>query len=416
MAEQETQTIEELGSKLKIDENGNFKTKTADEMQQEQAERQANENEQDSNEAPKQEENNSQEVTSENKDNEGEVEKSAEPTDSSLTDIASQGDEGKQQEQKAESDTNFDSLFSERIEKEGYVKREDLEKELSEKPATENELISELLQLDKDGVPVTKDMLREILTDYSDFNTDNVRQAAQLVKNEIMQSEGLDEQDAEFELQDQFEALFDEDADPDSQEYKRAKRKLSIRAKKALQKKQQQQEKYKLPNPEFKKGEVNKEEVIKDFLTDLEQKKTQERNAVSQYLTHVAKETEEKLSKVSYNVGEDSFEYEPTKEVKEKVKDAVLNWQGFMDREFIENNKVNVDKLSKFLTRYYSDGEVDKLISGRSKAQGKEEQFKETKNAKTPQSNPKPKEQTQDPEVALGNQLLERERKGQRFF
>ena len=89
-------------------------------------------------------------------------------------------------------ETDFEDLFSKRIQEEGYAKREEIEKELSEKPITDNDFISELLKLDKEGVDVSKSFLKEYLTDYDKYNSYNVSDAVELVKRQIMETEGLD--------------------------------------------------------------------------------------------------------------------------------------------------------------------------------------------------------------------------------
>ena len=247
-------------------------------------------------------------------------------------------------------ETDFEDLFSKRIQEEGYAKREEIEKELSEKPITDNDFISELLKLDKEGVDVSKSFLKEYLTDYDKYNSDNVSDAVELVKRQIMETEGLDELDAKFEIEDKYAALFDE-YDKDSPEYERAKRRLSIEAKKYLKSKKEQQSKLSLPDQS--KARLNKEEVINEFIQEAQSKQAEQQETLTKFLTNTSERIARKLDKINIDIDGESYEYEPSTEVKKQVKDAVRNYTSFLDKNFIKDGKLDEDALGSFFAEFY---------------------------------------------------------------
>lgn len=300
---------------------------------------------------------------------------------------------------------DFETLFSKRLQEEGYVKREDIEKEFSEKPITENDFISELLKLDKEGVEVNKSFLMEYLTDYDSYKPDSVSDAVELVKRQIMESEGLDELDAKFELEDKYAALFDDAYDSDSPEYERAKRRLSIEAKKYLKAKKEQQSKLTLPDPS--KKNLNKEEVISEFIKEAQSKQAEQQENLNKFLTNASERIGRKLEKVKIDVDGETYEYEPSAEVKKQVKDAVRNYTSFLDKNFIKDGKLDEDGLGQFFAEFYGKKEVNKLIRGRSKAEGKEELIdKDLKNATKSPSSISKDSIASDEQLEVGRQLL----------
>jgi len=301
-------------------------------------------------------------------------------------------------------ETDFEDLFSKRIQEEGYAKREEIEKELSEKPITDNDFISELLKLDKEGVDVSKSFLKEYLTDYDKYNSDNVSDAVELVKRQIMETEGLDELDAKFEIEDKYAALFDE-YDKDSPEYERAKRRLSIEAKKYLKSKKEQQSKLSLPDQS--KARLNKEEVINEFIQEAQSKQAEQQETLTKFLTNASDRIARKIEKVNIDIDGESYEYEPSTEVKKQVKDAVRNYTSFLDKNFIKDGKLDEDALGSFFAEFYGKKEVNKLIRGRSKAEGKEELIeKDLKNATKSPSITSKSSIASDEQLEIGRQLL----------
>ena len=301
-------------------------------------------------------------------------------------------------------ETDFEDLFSKRIQEEGYAKREEIEKELSEKPITDNDFISELLKLDKEGVDVSKSFLKEYLTDYDKYSTDNVSDAVELVKRQIMETEGLDELDAKFEIEDKYAALFDE-YDKDSPEYERAKRRLSIEAKKYLKSKKEQQSKLSLPDQS--KARLNKEEVINEFIQEAQSKQAEQQETLTKFLTNASDRIARKIEKVNIDIDGESYEYEPSPEVKKQVKDAVRNYTSFLDKNFIKDGKLDEEGLGGFFAEFYGKKEVNKLIRGRSKAEGKEELIeKDLKNATKSPSITSKSSIASDEQLEIGRQLL----------
>ncbi len=301
-------------------------------------------------------------------------------------------------------ETDFEDLFSKRIQEEGYAKREEIEKELSEKPITDNDFISELLKLDKEGVDVSKSFLKEYLTDYDKYSTDNVSDAVELVKRQIMETEGLDELDAKFEIEDKYAALFDE-YDKDSPEYERAKRRLSIEAKKYLKSKKEQQSKLSLPDQS--KSRLNKEEVINEFIQEAQSKQAEQQETLTKFLTNASDRIARKIEKVNIDIDGESYEYEPSPEVKKQVKDAVRNYTSFLDKNFIKDGKLDEEGLGGFFAEFYGKKEVNKLIRGRSKAEGKEELIeKDLKNATKSPSITSKSSIASDEQLEIGRQLL----------
>ena len=301
-------------------------------------------------------------------------------------------------------ETDFEDLFSKRIQEEGYAKREEIEKELSEKPITDNDFISELLKLDKEGVDVSKSFLKEYLTDYDKYNSDNVSDAVELVKRQIMETEGLDELDAKFEIEDKYAALFDE-YDKDSPEYERAKRRLSIEAKKYLKSKKEQQSKLSLPDQS--KARLNKEEVINEFIQEAQSKQAEQQETLTKFLTNASDRIARKIEKVNIDIDGESYEYEPSPEVKKQVKDAVRNYTSFLDKNFIKDGKLDEEGLGGFFAEFYGKKEVNKLIRGRSKAEGKEELIEnDLKNATKSPSITSKSSIASDEQLEIGRQLL----------
>ena len=301
-------------------------------------------------------------------------------------------------------ETDFEDIFSKRIQEEGYAKREEIEKELSEKPITDNDFISELLKLDKEGVDVSKSFLKEYLTDYDKYNSDNVSDAVELVKRQIMETEGLDELDAKFEIEDKYAALFDE-YDKDSPEYERAKRRLSIEAKKYLKSKKEQQSKLSLPDQS--KSRLNKEEVINEFIQEAQSKQAEQQETLTKFLTNASDRIARKIEKVNIDIDGESYEYEPSPEVKKQVKDAVRNYTSFLDKNFIKDGKLDEEGLGVFFAEFYGKKEVNKLIRGRSKAEGKEELIeKDLKNATKSPSITSKSSIASDEQLEIGRQLL----------
>lgn len=321
--------------------------------------------------------------------------------ESSLTELASQNTEATVEN----SEDDFETRFSERLSSEGYVRREELEKELSNKPSTENELLSELLNLDKSGTPIDKSFLKEYLTDYDKYKVDKLSDAVELVKRQIMESEGLDEIDARFEVEDKYADLFDEMVYRDSPEYQRSMRRLSIQAKKYITTQKEKQSKLKLPDPS--KTKLNKEEVIQEFIKDAQSKQAEQIENVNKFLTNASDRVVRKLDKVEIDVDGEVYEYEPSQDVKKQVKDAVKNYTTFLDKNFIKDGKLDEDGLGKFFAEFFGKQEVNKLIRGRSKAEGKEELIeKDLKNATKSPSSIAANSVESDELLEVGRQLL----------
>ena len=261
-----------------------------------------------------------------------------------------------------------------------------------------------MLKLDKEGVDVSKSFLKEYLTDYDKYNSDNVSDAVELVKRQIMETEGLDELDAKFEIEDKYAALFDE-YDKDSPEYERAKRRLSIEAKKYLKSKKEQQSKLSLPDQS--KSRLNKEEVINEFIQEAQSKQAEQQETLTKFLTNASDRIARKIEKVNIDIDGESYEYEPSPEVKKQVKDAVRNYTSFLDKNFIKDGKLDEEGLGVFFAEFYGKKEVNKLIRGRSKAEGKEELIeKDLKNATKSPSITSKSSIASDEQLEIGRQLL----------
>tara|TARA_R110002153_G_scaffold272037_2_gene440301 strand:+ start:2767 stop:3918 length:1152 start_codon:yes stop_codon:yes gene_type:complete len=318
---------------------------------------------------------------------------------SSLTDIASEP------VVKTTEEDDFNERFTSRLNDEGYVKREDVEKEFSEKPATSNELLSELLKLQDDGIDVNKGWLRDYLTDYSKLDTDKLSDAVKLVKEQIMKTEGLDGFDADFELEERYDALFGEYTDEDSTEYKRAMRKLSIQAKKYLSSKKDEHSKLSLPDSS--RNSKNKEEVIQNFVQDAQAKQAEQQENLKSFLDNTSKRIERKLEKIAFDVDGENFDFEVSEDVKKKVGKAVRNYSSFLDENFIRDGKLDEDGLGTFFAEFYAKQDLRKLIRGKSKAEGKEQVISEDlKNAKVASSSVVNKTDAPDDYTDIGRQIL----------
>ena len=318
---------------------------------------------------------------------------------SSLTDIASEP------VVKTTEEDDFNERFISRLNDEGYVKREDVEKEFSEKPATSNELLSELLKLQDNGIDVNKGWLRDYLTDYSKLDTDKLSDAVKLVKEQIMKTEGLDGFDADFELEERYDALFGEYTDEDSTEYKRAMRKLSIQAKKYLSSKKDEHSKLSLPDSS--RNSKNKEEVIQNFVQDAQAKQAEQQENLKSFLDNTSKRIERKLEKIAFDVDGENFDFEVSEDVKKKVGKAVRNYNSFLDENFIRDGKLDEDGLGTFFAEFYAKQDLRKLIRGKSKAEGKEQVISEDlKNAKVASSSVVNKTDAPDDYTDIGRQIL----------
>ena len=94
-------------------------------------------------------------------------------------------------------------------------------------------------------------------------------------------------------------------------------------------------------------------------------------------------------------------------DLKKQVKDAVRNYTSFLDKNFIKDGKLDEEGLGGFFAEFYGKKEVNKLIRGRSKAEGKEELIeKDLKKATKSPSITSKSSIASDEQLEIGRQLL----------
>jgi hypothetical protein len=186
-----------------------------------------------------------------------------------------------------------------------------------------NELIAKLDELSKQGVNVDLDFVTGQMVDYSTYDVENVNQALALVEMQIKSQEpDITQKELQYEMR---KYKLDEDS-YDDDEIELSKIQLMRDAKKARKSLEQNQKDIALP-----KGGVDPEK----------QRQMEEQAKVAQ--ERLAKQLNDglgKYEKESMKIGEETFDYTLTNDVKKKLEQTVFNTDKFFNKYVAEDGSI----------------------------------------------------------------------------
>jgi hypothetical protein len=261
---------------------------------------------------------------------------------------------------------DFEERFNKRIEELEYVPKDKYEQDLSSRVELKNDLIKRLVELDESGVELNESFLTNYFEDLDRYKLEEPKDVLSLLIRE-KQSEGYTSEEARLIVENEFEDLFSEYSDPDSREFKVQRVKSQAQARKFLEKLKQNKEQLALSTEVSKSGSVEK------YLEQEKAKLAQQQESLNKFLETTANNIVKDLSTIEYDVNGEKVAYEPTKENKKAIKDAVKGYTTFLDDNFIKDGKLDQKGLAEFFTLFYAKDEIFRTISNQSKSAGKKE-------------------------------------------
>lgn len=292
---------------------------------------------------------------------------------------------------------DFEDRFKERLEKEGYVPKEEYEK--LKQPPTQNEIIQRMLELEKAGHKIDKASIPELFEDFSKYDVNSQKDALSLMRRKLRKELG-DDESAEWKVNKKYKALFEEDSD--SEEYKDALMELRIDAKNALKEFQGNQEKLAIPNSS--NTYTSKEQILEELQYEASARQEKIRDAFSQMAESATKD----FSEVKYNVFGEDVNLEVTSEQKRELKKELKNLDTFFDRNFM-NDKGEIDQqgIAKLIFLHQNQGKIMEVLAGEFKSKGKEEEFNSRKNTTKQNSTQAPPPNDNDFHSQLARSIVE---------
>jgi hypothetical protein len=193
-----------------------------------------------------------------------------------------------------------------------------------------NELIAKLDELAKQGVNVDLDFVQSQMVDYSAYDVENTQQALELIKKQFKLDEpDITERELKFELSERYkldEDMYDED------DIERSKMRLMRDAKRARKALEDNQKNTALP-----KGGVDPE---KQRQAEEQARQAQEK------LNKTLQDGLSRFEKESITVGNETFDYKLTSEVKKTLENTIMNTHTYFNQYLNKDGSVNVDKLN----------------------------------------------------------------------
>jgi hypothetical protein len=296
-----------------------------------------NQSEWEADDTPQQtEEETTEEVVEENREEEivaeeGQTTEATEQESSLNSDETSNVEETQQVQ---ETTFDFDAEFAKRTEGKYNSIDEMMEALNTPKEETKfeygNELIAKLDELAKQGVNVDIDFVQAQMRDYSNYDLENVSQAKKLVEMELKLDEpDITQREIDFEFSERYK--LDEDLH-DEDDIERSKLRLMRDAKKARKKLEENQKNMALP-----KGGVDPEK---------QRQAEEQARAAQERLTQTLQNGLSKYTKESITVGDETFDYQLTPEVKKSLENTIMNTHTYFNQYINKDGSVNVERLN----------------------------------------------------------------------
>lgn len=289
----------------------------------------------------------------------------------------------------------------------GYLTQEDLEARKEEwlldnapKPQEESDFIKRARELESKGYNLNDYKYWSSVTkDYGKYDLNDVSQALDVVlEGYKLEYPNVSEDKLRAKLENDYDALYDNDIDPEDREHKRAKANLDINAETYLSKLKARQEEIKPPmNPQEEQIQLAKQEEqrLKTFLPKAER---EFKTKINKYFN------ENKVYDVK--VGDDVVQYEFSKEDVSLLNEGLSNifskdYKLLIDENGSIENRVKDEGIAVtvenlvWMNPELRSGIISKMLEHNS-AKNKKEVVDEISNTTLPQSTAKPKTPTED--------------------
>lgn len=225
-------------------------------------------------------------------------------------------------------------------------------------------------------------------TDFDNYDLEE--NAVELAAQKIMDEKGFSYDQAYEELEDLYPEIFEEDADTDSREYRRAERNILAAATKQLETLKARQKEIEVPftQSESKGEQIAKEDfdnVYKERLVSDYQQRAQARAQIADNLVK-GKET------VSIKLGDVEMEYNLSQEVKDKIKSDIVDIENIGSQFANKDGSINQQELLEFFIWKNDRQTLADIYANIKSAETKEKVIKdEIKNSNFDKKNPQVK-------------------------
>lgn len=272
-----------------------------------------------------------------------------------------------------------ETLFQERLAKlkeSGEIFDKETFTKTLEESKVDNPLIQKLIELEKAGKRVTKDLAKQLFQDYDTIDVKDFNQAKNLVLEKFLKEGALDQEIAEIDLEDKYPLLFEQDADTEDPAYARQLKRFQAEATKALMEKKSEQEALALPDVEAQDFETTKTKVIEELKKENAQTAEKTLKAWKSFGQELSKETEN----MTYEVGENKFDITLEENDKKLVEEFASNLPNLLNN-FVKEGQWDVAAIKEFVVWNTQKEKILAALATDAKTAGEETRLKTTKNA-----------------------------------